>query len=140
VPVVVPFAISVYEGIGGELCAGILQTISSTAGPDPSVEVKTESFTHFVAQSGPTLDTVTLESLPSKEVPKSTTAEEMQLGFDSAPAPSSIAGITMVVTAANTEPIARTVAAAKLNALDFAGFKKLLSQSVFAKCFSAKCL
>ena len=102
-------------GIGGELSAGILQTISSIAVPDPSVDVKIESFTHFVAQSGPTFDTVTLDSLPSNEVPKSTTADEMQLGFDSAPAPSSMVGMIIVVTAANTEPIARTVAAARLN-------------------------
>ena len=132
VPVVVPFAMSVYEGTGGELGAGILQTISSAAVPDPSVEVNTESFTHFAAQSGPTLVTVTLASLPSKEVPKSTTADEMQFGLDSVPAPSSIAGITIVVTAASTEPIARTAAAAKLNPFEVADFKVRLSQFVFA--------
>jgi hypothetical protein len=117
---------------GGELVSGIRQTISSMVEPVPSVERYIESLTHLPAQSDPTSDTVTLESRPSKEVPKSTTADEMQFGFDSTPAPNSIEGIIMVVAAANTEPMARTVAADKLNLCGAADFKKFLSQSVFA--------
>jgi hypothetical protein len=138
-PVVVPLADRVKEATGGELGSGICQTISSTATPEPSDDVNSESFTHSPAQSAPTSDTVTLESLSLIEVPKSTTAESMQEALELNPPPSSTEGITIVVTAAKTELIARTNDAIKVKILLTLGFNGILSQSEFQQNFSGLC-
>jgi hypothetical protein len=135
-PVVVPLADSVKEVTGGELGSGICQTISSTAIPEPSDDVYSESFTHSPAQSAPTSDTVTLESPSLIEVPKSTTAESRQDALELNPPPSSTEGITIVVTAAKTELRAKTNDAIRVKVLLTLGFKAFLSQSEFQQNFS----
>ena len=63
VPVVVPFALAVYEVTAGEE-AGICQTICSLAMPEPSVDSNNESRIHCPGQSVPIGAIVNPASVP----------------------------------------------------------------------------